>query len=244
MGGWPSPPFEIPTPNRRPGGAAAGDQHCSCVCNATRGPSAGPRPTHVSSMAPTTRHDRRNRPNSTAALSRGHRLTPMPGDVKLRSAVWIGAAACCGHKTTAPAWQKPQGGAGTPPDKLWGLIIRMCVCGSGCTSRTETDQGERMWSCERNWRMASPRASRHADLTPVHETGRPEHEMGQVRPLPSSDSVDAKEPRRAGRQEKRSEGGQHNTRQATGAAQVGVWDGKSAMEPVTSERLGQGAQHI
>ena len=45
MGGWPSPPFEIPTPNRRPGGAAAGDRHCSCVCNATRGPSAAPRPT-------------------------------------------------------------------------------------------------------------------------------------------------------------------------------------------------------
>ena len=99
----------------------------------------------------------------------------------------------------------------------------MCVCGSGCTSRTETDQGERMWSCERNWRMVSPRASRHADLTPVHETGRPEHEMGQVRPLPSSDSVDAKEPRRAGRQEKRSEGGQHNTRQATGGAERHRW---------------------
>ena len=94
LGGWPNPPFEIPTPNRRPGGAVAGDRHCSCVCNATRGPSAVPRPTHVSSMAPTTRHDRRNRPNSAAGLSRGHRLTPMPGDVKLRSAVWIGAAAC------------------------------------------------------------------------------------------------------------------------------------------------------
>ena len=129
LGGWPNPPFEIPTPNRRPGGAAAADRHCSCVCNATRGPSAVPRPIHVSSMAPTTRHDRRNRPNSAAGLRRGHRLMPM----------------------------------------------------------TETDQGERMWSCERNWRMASPRASRHADLTPVHETGRPEHEMGQDKELSISD---------------------------------------------------------